>query len=218
MSAPRTSFIALVCALGTAPLFAQATAAPQQPAAKSAAKSAAQPALPEGVPTPADYVIGADDQLSIVFWRDKDMTSDVGVRPDGKISLPLINEVMAAGLTPEQLRVKITEASSKFIEDPEVSVVVKQINSRRIYVTGQVGRPGPYPLSGPTTVLQMLARIGEVDAEEFRLSTGRDVLDCRDQAHRLTTERRDKGPQMGVTSNHRVLAAKMNRVVIPGLK
>ena len=162
MSAPRTSFIALVCALGTAPVFAQATAAPQQPAAKSAAKSAAQPALPEGVPTPADYVIGADDQLSIVFWRDKDMTSDVGVRPDGKISLPLINEVMAAGLTPEQLRVKITEASSKFIEDPEVSVVVKQINSRRIYVTGQVGRPGPYPLSGPTTVLQMLATAGGV--------------------------------------------------------
>ena len=131
-------------------------------AAKPAAKSAAQPALPEGVPTPADYVIGADDQLSIVFWRDKDMTGDVNVRPDGKISLPLINELMAAGLTPEQLRLKITEAATKFIEDPEVSVVVKQINSRRIYVTGQVGRPGPYPLSGPTTVLQMLATAGGV--------------------------------------------------------
>ena len=86
--------------------------------------------------------------LTIVFWRDKDMSSDVAVRPDGKISLPLLNDVQAAGLTPEQLRVQLTEAAAKFIEEPTVTVVVKAINSRKVFITGQVGKPGPYPLTG----------------------------------------------------------------------
>jgi len=120
------------------------------------------PVVPAGVPTPPDYVIGPDDILTIVFWREKDMSSDVGVRPDGKISLPLINDVQASGLTPEQLRLSITEAAGKFVEDPSVTVVVKGINSRKVYITGQVGKPGPYPLGGPTTVLQLLATAGGV--------------------------------------------------------
>jgi len=126
-----------------------------------------------GVTPPADYVIGPDDVLSIVFWRDKDMSTDVIVRPDGKISLPLVNDVVAAGLTPEQLRVQLTEAAGKFIEDPTVSVVVKAIFSRRVFVTGQVNKPGPYPLSAQTTVLQLLATAGGVmeyaDAKNIRV-------------------------------------------------
>ncbi len=125
------------------------------------------------VTTPADYVIGPDDVLSVVFWRDKDMSTDVTVRPDGKISLPLLNDVVAAGLTPEQLRVQLTEVAGKFIEEPTVSVVVKAINSRRVFVTGQVNRPGPYPLSAQTTVLQLLATAGGVmeyaDAKNIRV-------------------------------------------------
>ena len=113
-----------------------------------------------GVTPPPDYVIGPDDMLTIVFWRDKDLSTDVAVRPDGKISLPLVNEIQAAGLTPEQLRLTVTEAASKLIEDPTVSVVVRQINSRRVFVIGQVAKPGPYPLTGPTTVLQMIAIAG----------------------------------------------------------
>jgi polysaccharide export outer membrane protein len=112
------------------------------------------------VTAPPDYVIGPDDVLSIVFWRDKDMSADVGVRPDGKISLPLLNDIQAAGLTPEQLRVNLTAAADKYISDPNVSVVVKAINSRKVFITGQVGKPGPYPLTGSTTVLQMLAMAG----------------------------------------------------------
>lgn len=115
-----------------------------------------------GLVPPPGYVIGPEDVLSIVFWREKDMSSEVTVRPDGKISLPLLNDVDTAGLTPEELRVRLTEEAGKLIEEPTVTVVVKTINSRRVYVTGQVGKPGPYALAAPTTVLQMIATAGGV--------------------------------------------------------
>jgi polysaccharide export outer membrane protein len=116
--------------------------------------------VPPGVPVPPDYVIGPEDVLSVVYWREKDMSNDVAVRPDGKISLPLLNDVAAAGLTPTQLRDSLTEASKQFFEDPSITVVVKQMNSRRVFITGEVAKPGPYPLMGPTTVLQLLSVAG----------------------------------------------------------
>jgi polysaccharide export outer membrane protein len=131
------------------------------------------PRVPAGAVLPPGYVIGADDILLVVFWRDKDMSTEVVVRPDGKISVPLINDVHAAGLTPEQLRAQLTEAAGKLIEEPTITVVVKTINSRKVFVTGQVGKPGPYPLSAPTTVLQLLATAGGVleyaDSKEIRI-------------------------------------------------
>jgi polysaccharide export outer membrane protein len=132
------------------------------PAASNAARPAGAPAIPAGVTPPAGYVIGPDDQLGIIYWREKDMSADVVVRPDGMISLPLLNDIPASGLTPEQLRVAITTGATKFVEEPTVSIVVKAINSRKVYITGQVGKPGPYPLSGPTTVLQLIATAGGV--------------------------------------------------------
>ena len=111
---------------------------------------------------PPGYVIGPDDQLAVVYWREKDMSADVVVRPDGLISLPLLNEVQASGLTPEQLRAEITKGAAKFVEDPTVSVVVKAINSRKVFITGQVGKAGTYPLGGPTTVLQLIATAGGI--------------------------------------------------------
>jgi polysaccharide export outer membrane protein len=116
--------------------------------------------VPAAVTPGPDYIIGAEDVLTVVFWREKDMSGDLTVRPDGKISLPLVNDVQAAGLTPEQLRLKITEAAAKYIEEPTVTVVVKTINSRKVFIMGQVGKPGPYPLSGPMTVIQLLALAG----------------------------------------------------------
>jgi polysaccharide export outer membrane protein len=113
-----------------------------------------------GVTMPSEYTIGADDVLSVIFWRDKELTADVTVRPDGKISLPLLNDVHAAGLTPAQLRERIAEESKKYVEDPNVTVVVKAINSRKVFITGEVRKPGPFPLTGPTTVLQMLSISG----------------------------------------------------------
>lgn len=148
---------------GVAQVSQPAGAAPRPAAASPTAAPATPPAgLPTGVATPADFVIGPNDVLTVVFWRDKDMSSDVAVRPDGKISLPLLNDVQAAGLTPEQLRQQITSAAARLVEDPTVTVVVKEINSRKVFITGQVAKPGPYPLQGPTTVLQLIAMAGGV--------------------------------------------------------
>jgi polysaccharide export outer membrane protein len=146
-----------------APVTAQTTSAGQGgPQAAGAGAAPTTPAAPPTVTPPADYVIGADDQLGIIFWREKEMSADVVVRPDGKISLPLINDIQAAGLTPDELRVTLTTAASRYIEDPTITVVVRAINSRRVFITGQVEKPGPYPLTSPTTVLQLLALAGGV--------------------------------------------------------
>ena len=107
-------------------------------------------------------MIGPDDSLAVVFWREKELSADVVVRPDGMISLPLLNDVKAEGLTPEQLRVALTAAAGKFVEEPTVTVVVKAINSRKVFITGQVNTPGPYALAGPMTVLQLIAMSGGV--------------------------------------------------------
>jgi polysaccharide export outer membrane protein len=128
------------------------TVRPQAVAAARGAESAAE--------APADYIIGPEDVLTVVYWRDKDMTSEVAVRSDGKISLPLLNDVQAAGLTPKQLRDWLVEASKEYFEDPAVSVGVKLMNSRKVFITGEVHKPGPYPLVGPTTVLELISLAG----------------------------------------------------------
>jgi len=108
----------------------------------------------------SEFKLGPDDVIEVFVYKEPELSPTVVVRPDGKISLPLINDVHAAGLTPAQLRDRIVEESKKYVEDPNVTVVVKQINSRRVFVTGEIGKPGPYPLSGPTTVLQMVSIAG----------------------------------------------------------
>ena len=124
--------LCIACLAAVMPAFAQA----QQPAPQAPPQpDAAQPAVirPAAVAVPRDYRIGTDDVLGIVYWRDKEMSAEVVVRPDGRISLPILNDVEAAGNTPDQLRVRLEQAASKFINgDPNVSVVVKAINSRKI--------------------------------------------------------------------------------------
>ena len=143
-------------------LAAATSLAAQQPPAANG-KPAVPPAgvtVPAGVTPPPDYVIGPDDVLTVVFWREKELSSEVAVRPDGKITLPLMNDIQAAGLTPEQLRDELTKAAEKYVEGPTVTVVVKTINSRKVFITGMVTKPGPYPLTGPTTVTQLIAMAG----------------------------------------------------------
>jgi polysaccharide export outer membrane protein len=148
-------------AIGCAAVLAGTPLVAAQSAPAHSATSASEAVvLKPGVTTPADFVIGPDDHLSVIFWRDRDLTADVVVRPDGKISLPLLNDIQAAGLTPEQLRQAITEGAKRYVEDPTASVVVQVINSRRVFITGEVQRPGPYPLIAPTTVLQLIATAG----------------------------------------------------------
>jgi len=109
---------------------------------------------------PADYIIGADDVLHISVWKEPDLTETLPVRPDGKISMPLLNDVSAAGLTPLQLKDSITDKLKKYISNPSVTVVVTGMNSRRIFVTGEVNHSGPMALLPHMTVLQALAEAG----------------------------------------------------------
>ena len=106
------------------------------------------------------YVIGPEDVLHIAVWREPDLTATLPVRPDGKISLPLLNDVQASGLTPQQLADSLTEKLKKYVADPRVTVVVTQINSKRVYMVGEVFHPGPMSLIANMTVLQALSSAG----------------------------------------------------------
>jgi len=108
----------------------------------------------------AEYQLGPEDQLRISVWDNKELTLDLVIRPDGKISMPLIQDVVAEGLTAPQLASDIKNKLSAFIVNPEVSVIVLQINSSKYYVMGSVVRPGTYPLRGEVSVLQALALAG----------------------------------------------------------
>jgi polysaccharide biosynthesis/export protein len=140
--------------LAALPLFSPGTAN---------AQSTAPPAGgTRGVVVPGDYVIGAEDVLGIVFWREQDkaLTTDVVVRPDGMISVPMLNDIPAAGLTPEALAKVVEQAASKYIRDSAATVIVRAINSRKVYVIGEVNKPGPVALGGQMNVLQVIAEAG----------------------------------------------------------
>jgi polysaccharide biosynthesis/export protein len=159
-------------------VLAAAVAFGQSPALTN--RTAAGGAVP--VKLPPGYVIGVEDLLAISFWRDKDLSAEVVVRPDGRISLPLLNDVQAAGLTPEELRNRVQELARALVEDPTPTVVVKEIHSRQAFITGNVQKPGAYPLNTPITVMQLIATAGGL--REFvagknivvlRRDAGRDV-------------------------------------------
>ena len=138
--------------------------APAQPAANVMGSAAPEKTAPEKT-TPVtvagpEYVIGPDDTLHIAVWKEADMSATLPVRPDGKISLPLLNDVQAAGLTPQQLADSVTEKLKKYIADPRVTVVVTAINSKRIFLVGEVSHTGATPLMPNMTVLQALSSAG----------------------------------------------------------
>jgi polysaccharide export outer membrane protein len=147
----------LLCTvLFAAGMLAQSNAVPKaEPAKVDKPAEAVQEAS-----TASDYVIGADDTLHISVWKEPDLSETLPVRPDGKISMPLLNDITAAGLTPLQLQVSLTEKLKKYIADPRVTVIVTAMNSRRIFVTGEVTHTGPMPLLPHMTVLQALSQAG----------------------------------------------------------
>ena len=136
-----------------------AASAQGQEAAKSARGAAAAPTAVAAM-ADASYRIGPQDVLRIDVWKETEISRSVPVRPDGKISLPLLNDVQAAGLTAMELANNITEGLKKFINNPQVTVSVTEINSRRVYVTGEVTRPGAFSLLPNMTVLQALTSGG----------------------------------------------------------
>ena len=144
--------IALI--LGVASAWAaqsQKPPAPAPPQTQTPAQSAAS----------KDFLIGLEDVLSVFVWREPDLSvKEVTVRPDGKITIPLINDIQAAGLTVDQLQERITEQLKDFVASPSVTVVVVKVMSQKVSIVGEVGQPGVYPLGGPMTVLELLARAG----------------------------------------------------------
>jgi polysaccharide biosynthesis/export protein len=134
-------------------------AAPSQ-AAQHAATTAAVAGAASVDPSAADYVIGPGDVLALSFWREQALSGEVLVRPDGKISVPLLDDIDAAGLTPIQLRDRLAALARSFVTEPVVTVIVRQINSRKVFITGLVAHPGQYPLIGSMTVLQLIATAG----------------------------------------------------------
>jgi len=139
-------------------MLAQSSVA-DKPLADKSGKGAATAQAPEAS-SDSDYVIGADDTLRISVWKEPDLSETLPVRPDGKISMPLLNDIPAAGLSPLQLKESITEKLKKFIADPRVTVVVTSMASRRIFVTGEVVHTGPMTLLPHMTVLQALSQAG----------------------------------------------------------
>lgn len=115
---------------------------------------------PQSVPVPAGYVIGIDDDLAIRFWKDAGLSADVTVRPDGKISVPLLDDIQAEGYSPEQLRNELAKAATKYIADPSVTVIVRAIRSRKVYVLGEVAKPGVVQINTDMNVLQLIATVG----------------------------------------------------------
>lgn len=119
-----------------------------------------QPAKPVTATNDPNYMIGPEDVLEISVWKEPDISRTVPVRPDGKISLPLLNDIQAAGQTPTQLGQIIAEKLKKYLMQPQVAVIVGTINSRRVYLVGEVARPGAFPLLPGMTVLQALSTAG----------------------------------------------------------
>lgn len=110
--------------------------------------------------SPEAYVIGPEDILNIYVWKEETLSRTVPVRVDGKISLPLVNEIQAAGLTPQQLQEMIAQRLKDFVADPVVSVIVMESNSIKVYVSGQVRNPGVHRLRSETTLLQIIPMVG----------------------------------------------------------
>ena len=137
-----------------------------RPAAKSGPQAAATASPAAGAPvstsdprdvTAVPFQIGPEDILDISVWKNPELSRTVPVRPDGKVSLPLVNDIQAAGLTPATLREQVTERLAEFIPTPEVSVMVREVHSRKVAVVGAVKTPGRFELKSPMTVLEVIA-------------------------------------------------------------
>jgi len=150
-SKPFVIALALVAGAGVAAHAQQASPVSTTPG--SPVPASAPPAI-------TDYVIGPEDLLQITVWKNESLSRELAVRPDGKISMPLLHDIQAAGLTPMQLQEKLSTALGEFMPNPEVSVTVTDVRSYRISVLGEVVKPGVLQLKSDTTVLEAIALAG----------------------------------------------------------
>jgi polysaccharide export outer membrane protein len=181
--------------------------------ASPSAQNKPAPVESAGVSTPPGYVIGAEDVLGIVFWREAEMNGDVAVRPDGRISVPLIGEVMAAGLTPEALRDQIQAAAAKYMTAANVAVVVRQINSKKVFITGRVTNPGTYTLAGPRTVMQVIALAGGLN--EYADAKNITVLRTNQKGQARTFKFNYKDVARGKNLQQNIMLEPGDTIVVP---
>ena len=156
--------LAVILGVGLGILMASASAIAQDIDTKrplsvssKAASGAADKALLTVTP---EYIIGPEDILEITVWKNADLSKQVQVRPDGRISLPLLGDISAVAKTPVQLTEEISAGLRAYMENPTISVMVKEVNSYQIYVLGEVNKPGKYPLKSKTTLLQGITVAG----------------------------------------------------------
>lgn len=154
--------------------FGPASSRAQDTAGQSAAPPSAQAMGASDKAHDEKYIIGNDDVLAISVWKEPDLTKAVPVRSDGKISLPLVGEIEATGKTPLQLERDLTEKLKGFITAPEVNVIVQQVNSRKFNVLGEIAKPGSYPLTASTTIMDAIAIAGGF--RDFAKKTGVYIL------------------------------------------
>ena len=206
------------CAAAAASLLAGGAAVAQELAAPGTVATAPTSAVTATVEKPAatkvetailsnanDYKIGPEDLLDISVWKNPELSRTVPVRPDGKVSLPLVNDIQAAGLTPTALRQQLIDRLSEFIPAPEVAVIVREVHSMKVAVVGSVKTPGRYELKSAATVLEMIAL-----AQGFTDFASRD---------RVVILRQQNGETKRIPFNYRKVAAgdeESNLVVQPG--
>lgn len=129
------------------------------------------------------FRIGREDVLDVAVWRDQELTRTVPVRPDGYITLPIVGDVMAAGKTPAGLAEELSGKLKPYVQDPRVTVIVREVNSSRVFVTGEVARPGAYPLRGRVSLLQAIALAGGFT--DFANSDGIVILRTDDKGEQI---------------------------------
>jgi polysaccharide export outer membrane protein len=188
-----------------APAAASEVAAPAAGVPAAVTKPAATAAETAILNDARDYKIGPEDLLDISVWKNPELSRTVPVRPDGKVSLPLVNDIQASGLTPTALRQQLIERLSEFIPAPEVAVIVREVHSMKVAVVGSVKTPGRYELKSAATVLEMIA-----------LAQGFTDFAARD---RVVVLRQENGETKRIPFNYRKVAAgdeQSNLVVQPG--
>ncbi|HKE31564.1 MAG TPA: polysaccharide biosynthesis/export family protein [Candidatus Angelobacter sp.] len=151
--------------------------------AEPAGSKDAKVSSPEKAVEQPEYIVGEGDVLHINVWKETEISQTVVVRPDGNISLPLVNEISVAGLSPRQIQQLVTEKLKSILTNPQVTVSVAEVRSKMVYITGEVGKPGAYSVASPLNVLQLIARAGGLN--EFASRKNIYILRGNDKKNRL---------------------------------
>lgn len=164
-------------------------------------------------PHDENFVIGNDDVLAISVWKEPDLTKSVPVRSDGKISLPLVGEIQATGKTPLQLERDITDKLKNFITTPEVSVIVQQVNSRKYNMLGEIAKPGSYPLTKSTTIMDAIALAGGF--KDFAKKSGVYILRKSPDGHETRLKFNYKDFIKGKDTDQNIKLEPNDTIIVP---